>query len=56
MLEPPSLLTNFECFNPDSPTNPFGAPGRLSIGPGVLIPNTELGTSRLALEVVVPLF
>ena len=55
-LEPPSLLTKaLGILYSSFPTGPCFAPERLSIGPGVDIPKTELGISLLALDVVIPL-
>ena len=42
------------CLFGASPTSPRLDPGCLSNGPGVEIPNTMLGASRLALLVVIP--
>ena len=54
-LDPPSLLVYVFALTPDGPVGVLGAPSFLSTGPGVLIPNTLLGTSRLALELLGPL-
>ena len=54
-LDPVSLDAGISVCALSAPIFTLGLPGLLSSGPGVLNPNTILGTSRLALEVVVPL-